>query len=178
MLLKGGGSAYGGKWKPSKPEDERLIGKPGEIKITFKPDGTKVETKIGPDGFAERERHHTSAPNPKYHTNPHDHVINWHTPREGMPNFGKPIDYWDGNPPEFKAFLWSEHIIYSTSTPEDNRFKTISEFKECIIRGGEVIFSWRQAQYGVFKNELRYCIALADGEQKNGVIHLMKFWNI
>lgn len=167
--LKGGGSAYGGKWKPSKPEDGRLIGEPGEIKITFKPDGTKIETKIGPDGFAERERHHTSAPNPKYHTNPHDHVINWHTPREGMPNFGEPIDYWDGNPPEFKAFLWSGHmnsVIYSTSTPEDNRFKTISEFKECIIRGGEVIFSWRQVQYGVFKNKLRYCIALADGEQE------------
>ena len=43
MPLKGGGSAYGGKWKPSKPEDERLVGKPGEIKITFKPDGTKIE---------------------------------------------------------------------------------------------------------------------------------------
>lgn len=53
MPLKGGGSAYGGKWKPSKPEDERLVGKPGEIKITFKPDGTKIETKIGSDGFAE-----------------------------------------------------------------------------------------------------------------------------
>ena len=28
---KGGGSAYGGKWKPSKPEDERFIGEPGEV---------------------------------------------------------------------------------------------------------------------------------------------------
>lgn len=57
-------------------------------------------------------------------------------------------------------------IIYSTSTPEENRFKTISEFKECIIRGGEVTFRWGQAQYGVFKSGLRYCIALADGEQE------------
>ena len=28
---KGGGSAYGGAWKPSKPEDYRLIGTPGYI---------------------------------------------------------------------------------------------------------------------------------------------------
>ena len=35
MIGKGGGSAYGGEWKPSKPEDERLVGKPGEIKVTY-----------------------------------------------------------------------------------------------------------------------------------------------
>lgn len=28
---KGGGSAYGGKWKPSKPDDERFLGEPGSI---------------------------------------------------------------------------------------------------------------------------------------------------
>lgn len=28
------GSAYGGEWKPKKPDDERFIGKPGEIKTT------------------------------------------------------------------------------------------------------------------------------------------------
>lgn len=50
MIGKGGGSAYGGEWKPSKPEDERLIGKPGEIKVTYQKDGTKIETKIGVDG--------------------------------------------------------------------------------------------------------------------------------
>lgn len=31
----GGGSAYGGRYKPAKPEDERFVGKPGEIKITY-----------------------------------------------------------------------------------------------------------------------------------------------
>ena len=62
---KGGGSAYGGAWKPSKPEDYRLIGKPGEIKVTYAKDGSKVETKIGSDGRAIAERHHTTAPNPK-----------------------------------------------------------------------------------------------------------------
>ena len=33
---KGGGSAYGGKWRPNpnKPQDQRFLGKPGEIKTT------------------------------------------------------------------------------------------------------------------------------------------------
>ena len=34
MISAGGGSAYGGKWRPAKPADERFMGKPGEIKIT------------------------------------------------------------------------------------------------------------------------------------------------
>lgn len=33
--LKGMGSAHGGKWKPSKKDDERYLGEPGEIKITW-----------------------------------------------------------------------------------------------------------------------------------------------
>ena len=35
------------------------------------------------------------------------------------------------------------------NTYEDNRFKTISEFKECIIRGGEVEFTWNGINYSV-----------------------------
>ena len=30
--------------------------------------------------------------------------------------------------------------IIGTNTPEDNRFKTISDFKDCMIRCGEVEF--------------------------------------
>lgn len=33
MISAGGGSAYGGKWRPAKPADERFMGKPGEIKV-------------------------------------------------------------------------------------------------------------------------------------------------
>lgn len=40
------GSAYGGQWKPKKPEDERFFEKPGEIKTTFK-NGYRIDTKIG-----------------------------------------------------------------------------------------------------------------------------------
>ncbi len=170
--VKGGGSAYGGQWKPKNEFDKRLLGMPGEIKISYKKDGTMYKTKIGADGRAVLERHYTSAPNPKYHSNPHDHMIDWYTPREGIPNFGPPINYWDGEAPEFKSYSSynrsnsMKSIIYDTSTPEDMRFKTISEFKNCITRGGEIVFSWGAKRYGVFKSDMHYCIALTNGEEE------------
>ena len=35
------------------------------------------------------------------------------------------------------------------NTEEDDRFKTISEFKECMVRGGEVEFLWKGIHYSV-----------------------------
>ena len=35
------------------------------------------------------------------------------------------------------------------NTEEDNRFKTISEFKEWMVRGGEVEFMWNGLHYSV-----------------------------
>ena len=174
LIGKGGGSAYGGEWKPSKPEDYRLLGQPGEIKITYAKDGTKIETKIGGDGRAVAERHYSSAPNPKYHSNPHDHKINWESPRYGIPNFEKPhINYWpDEYPngaPEFKLFGGMQ-VKYGLNSEEDNRFRTISEFKECIIRGGEPVFMWNGVQYGVCFHNDGYCIAHLDGEYE-GIYH-------
>lgn len=139
-----------------------MIGKPGEIKVTYQKDGTKIETKIGTDGRAVSERHHTSAPNAKYHSNPHDHRINWTTPRYGIPNFGKPINYW-GEVPEFKNY---GGISVMESVRKDilvDNFKTISEFKECIIRGGEPVFDWNGGRYGVCLTDTGYCIAHTDG---------------
>ena len=46
---------------------------------------------------------------------------------------------------------------------EADHFKTISEFKECIIRGGEPVFAWNGTVYGVCFSESGYCIAYADG---------------
>ena len=166
----GGGSAYGGKWKPSKPEDYRLIGRPGEIKVTYAKDGSKIETKIGKDGRAIAERHHTTKPNPRLHSNPHDHKINWDSPRKGVPNFEKPhTNYWHEEypygAPEFKAFRGAI-MKYTFNSDEENRFKTISNFKECIIRGGEPVFAWKGLQYGVCFYGDKYCIALTNGEQE------------
>lgn len=49
------------------------------------------------------------------------------------------------------------------NSEEDNRFKTISEFKECIIRGGEPVFIWQGIAYGVCFVDAGYCIARIDG---------------
>lgn len=106
--FKGSGSAYGADWKPSKPEDYRLIGKPD---INYWPD-----------------------------------------------------DYPNGAP-EFKAF-GGILMKYGFNPEEDSRFKTISEFKECIIRGGEPVFVWNGVQYGVCFYNDGYCIAHANGEHE------------
>ena len=86
MIGKGGGSAFGGKWRPSpkKPEDQRFLGRPGEIKTTYK-NGYRVETKIGEDGRATVERHYTDHKQPWAHTDPHDHLIEWNNPA-GFPD--------------------------------------------------------------------------------------------
>lgn len=54
---------------------------------------------------------------------------------------------------------------YMTSAENDS-FHTLSEFKECIIRGGESVFSWNGICYGVCFHEKGYCIANADGSNE------------
>ena len=141
---KGGGSAYGGKWKPSKPEDERFLGKPGEIKH----EGEK-ETHIGDDGKADRERHNTDHNRPDKHSNPHDHKIEWD---ERGPHPGPPINY-AGSIPDFKKYrgYYTGGMVMQKNTPEQNRFKSISDFKWCINRGGEVEIMWDGIRYGVIR---------------------------
>ena len=74
---KGSGSAHRGKWKPSKPDDEHFIGRPGEIKYFVDRNGNQRATKIGKDGMAVRERHYSNHGNSSKHSNPHDHNITW-----------------------------------------------------------------------------------------------------
>lgn len=151
IIQTGMGSAYGGMWKPKKPEDERFLGEPGEIKTTYK-NNYRIDTKIGEDGRAIKERHYTDKPNPKYHTNPHDHDIRWDKNR-GNPLPGPPINYPNGAP-EFKSFQEMSALskIVQANNLDENKFKTISEFKWCINDGGEVTFLWEGKEYGVFKH--------------------------
>lgn len=144
---KGMGSAQGGPWKPAKPADERLVGKPGEIKTTYAKDGTRIDTKIGADGRASKERHYTTAPNPKFHTDPHDHEIDW---PNGFPHWGPPINY-QGDAPEFKQYRGKRQMSHypTPESIEQNRFRTISDFKWCINCGGEVEFEWKGKLFGV-----------------------------
>lgn len=145
----GMGSAYGGKWKPKKETDKRYLGQPGEIKETFK-DGYRIETKIGSDGRAIKERHYTDH-NRQHtgHTNPHDHEIRWDNPN-GHPDPQGPINYPNGAP-EFKnfgGFKMKNTVILPGNTEED-RFQTISEFKECMRYHGEVEFEWKGTLYTI-----------------------------
>lgn len=146
---KGGGSAYGGVWKPTQAKDARLSGTPGEIKTTFTKSGEKIETLIGDDGKAAKEIHHTSHGNSFIHSNPHGHIITYDEVT-GFPHWSKPIN--DIGTEFFKSMvrrIAMSSVIYDTSTPEENRFKTISEFKWSMQHGAEVAFDWCGIKYGI-----------------------------
>ena len=147
----GGGSAYGGKWRPNpnKPQDQRFLGRPGEIKTTYK-NGYRVDTKIGEDGRAVIERHYTDHNKPWAHTNPHDHSIHWDNPA-GYPDPQQPINYPEGAP-EFKQYgglCFMGNTIVPANSPEQNRFTTISDFKTCMRWHGEVEFTWNGNLYSI-----------------------------
>ena len=69
--------------------------------------------------------------------------------------------------------------ITAFSNSEEDRFKTVAEYKDCIARGGEVVFLWEQVEYGVGladppdtcknpgeKAPPQYCVAYADGSHE------------
>lgn len=149
--VKGGGSAYGGPWQPAKPGDERFLGEPGKINSSHAPGkhgGYDRDTKIGDDGRATMERHYTDHGVSGRHTDPHDHFIDWSS---GFPKPGPPINYPNGAP-EFKRFGGYNRMskVIGMNSFEDNRFKTISDFKWCVNGGGEVEFEWKGLTYGIW----------------------------
>lgn len=158
---KGMGSAYGAKWKPNpnKPNDMAFIGPPNSIQrmyISTSKGGYWIQAKYGDDGWAVAIRHETNHGNGGTHTDPHDHIPaydpNTHAP---LWNESQEINYPDGAP-EFKSR--ERRMIMDISEPiilhydkEALRFKTISEFKDCMKRGGEVVFDWNGIEYGTFR---------------------------
>ena len=144
---KGGGSAYGGEWKPSpnKPGDQRFLGAPGQVNQ----DGYS-KTHIGQDGKADYERHETTHSNPKAHTNPHDHKIDW---SKGFPDLGKPINYPEGVPPFEDVYGGGKSMNIGKRYGGLNagcNFTSISDFKWCMKCGGEVQFVWNGITYCCF----------------------------
>ena len=171
LIGKGGGSAYGGKWKPNpnKPQDQRFLGEPGETKVSYTSKGELIETHIGSDGKADFEIHHTDHGFPKYHDIPHAHQIFWddlgpHLSHEEHPS---------------KQYVWNARSIkMSTFVPsnsyEQNHFQSISDFKWCMCRGGEVQFEWNGIMYCCFGcisqspgTKPRMAIAQAGSEELN-----------
>lgn len=162
MIGKGGGSAFGGKWRPSpkKPEDQRFLGRPGEIKTTYK-NGYRVETKIGEDGRATVERHYTDHKQPWAHTDPHDHPIEWNNPA-GFPDPQPAINY-PGGAPEFKQFrgYYMKNTVVPANTYEQNRFVTITDFKTCMRWHGEVEFAWNGITYNITHRKDKIAISVS-----------------
>ena len=138
-----------GEWWPKKDEDERYLGNPGEV-VRTRIGRSEYETKIAADGRATMERHHTDHGNPKEHSNPHDHVINW-SPK-GNPLHGRQINYWDGNVPTFKTMRGMNKMgrIIEVNSFEHLAFTSIADFKQCMFHGGEVQFTYSGKDYGVF----------------------------
>lgn len=98
--------------------------------------------------MAAKERHYTDHNQPWAHSIVHDHIIIW---KNGVPDFNEIINYYDGNIPEFKKYKGVEfmtHIVKQNSL-EDNRFKSISEFKFCMRCGGEVEFEFHDKIYNM-----------------------------
>lgn len=117
----------------------------------------RFDTKIGEDGRATIERHYTNHNCGDKHSNPHDHIIEWIDP-PGYPKPGSPINYpkdqYPDGAPELKkygGFFVMKHTIVPANSIEQNRFITISDFKQCIDRGGEVEFVWNGVHYGVIR---------------------------
>ena len=173
IVWKGSGSAYGGQWKPKKPGDEKFLGQPNSIQTFY--ENYRIDVKYGADGRAIMMRHYTSTPNPKHHTNPHDHIILW-DPNRGNPLPQGPINYPNGAP-EFKHYVKEEYSMNKTSkvpegnSLEENRFQSISEFKWCVNDGGEVVFEWKGNHYGIGHPNNKILIS-ANCYEKNG-----KFYN-
>ena len=157
-VSKGTGSAFGGEWQPKKPEDERFLGEPGEIKVTlfFSKKGKYwYETKIGVDGKAIRERHYTDHGKPHKHSNPHDHEINW-SGEDCHPKPGPPINYHDVEIPSFKYHISkgdSKMNIIEVTINGNRDFTTKYEFKDAINRGCDLGFEWQGIEYGIFPAE-------------------------
>ena len=154
------GSAFGGDWKPKKPEDERFFGEPGEIKVTTIPGkkgGYTALTKIGDDGRAVRERHLTDHGFPHDHSNPHDHEISF-DPNDGHPLWVKQINYRDISIPEFKQILLEESVMNNTKiyyAQPGRNFESVDDFIFSITNGHESEFSYGELTFdtGYFRNQ-------------------------
>lgn len=106
--------------------------------------------KLVDDCRATKERHFSFHNRSDKHTNPHDHIINWDNPM-GHPDPQPPINYPNGAP-EFKSYKGlNMQMIENKNTinNEENRFKTISEFKWCMRFHGEVEFKWKGKLYSI-----------------------------
>ncbi len=170
LIGKGGGSAYGADWKPNpdKPNEVILQGPPNTIQKIFlkmKKGGYWVQVKYGDDGWAVKIRHETVHNPNQDHTNPHDHNIIYdphdHSPIWVKPQINYPEEQYPNGAPEFKNIHLGDIRMNTVlcCDPEEMRFKTISEFKDSLRRGGEIVIAWKEKAYGIFNDGQKFYIS-------------------
>lgn len=179
MVGRGMGSAYGAQWKPNpnKPNDMALKGTANTVRriyISTHKRGYWIRVKYGEDGWAVVVRHETTHSPGSGHTNPHDHIMKY-DPNTHAPMWGSTevINYSNGAP-ELKQLkesdsMSSQDFIVLHYDDEAMRFKTISEFKNSLVNGGEIVIEWNNVEYGIFRE--RNCFFIGHGTPDENVYY-------
>ena len=176
FVCKGGGSAFGGTWRPKDKNSERFLGEPNSQRMNI------VKTTKGQyraldqydkHGRAVRERHFSNHTRPDKHSDPHDHIVSWD---DNHPDLSGPINYFDGNVPEFKRYHMEVEMMENTNdynndyNPEEHKFETLGEFKFYLSCGANVGFEWHGVEYGIEGHNNSFDIWIAyQGDIANGL---------
>ena len=177
-VCKGGGSAYGGEWKPKDKNSARFLGKPNAIKentVKTTKGSYKVLDYYDEEGKIAAERHLTDHNKAHQHSNPHDHLINWDN---NFPNMSQPINYKEGVIPTFEEFINSSHsgkvfeciegdeksMKNYEYNPADHKFEILGEFKFYLSCGANVGFKYNGIYYGIEGHNNNFEIWIYDKE--------------
>lgn len=168
---KGGGSAYGGKWRPNpnKPNDKIYFGDPNSNQryyISTRKGGYWIHVKYDKNGRAVLIRHETGHSPGSGHSDPHDHAVEWVGPDQ-HPVPGSPINYPDGAVPELKYYWRCTKSMEIPYDAEALRFHTISEFQTSMRYGAEVVIEWNGEEYGIWSEDQRIRITCKANPEKN-----------
>lgn len=168
---KGGGSAYGGKWRPNpnKPNDKIYFGEPNTVQryyISTRKGGYRIQVKYDENGRAVSIRHETGHAPGSGHSDPHDHAVEWVGPDQ-HPVPGSPINYPDGNIPEMKFYWRCAKTMEIPYDAEALRFHTISEFQKSMRYGAEVVIEWNGEEYGIWSENQKIRITCAANPERN-----------
>lgn len=161
-VCKGGGSAFGGDWKPKNENSKRFLGEPNTVKentVTTTKGSYKVKDYYDKNGKAVAERHYTDHNKPTHHTDPHDHTIDW---SRNVPAMGDRRNYPNGEAPSFEEFIqellsdFGDIILGDEKSmknykynPDDYKFETLGEFKFYLSCGANVGFEYNGIEYGI-----------------------------
>ncbi len=182
-VCKGGGSAFGGEWKPKDANSERFLGEPNTIReniVKTTKGSYKVLDYYNKNGKAVVERHLTDHNKPHKHSNPHDHRLDW---SKNFPGMSSPINYKESITPSFEEFINSlleEVSNYITGddskmknyeyNPADYKFETLAEFKFYLSCGANVLFEYNNIEYGIEGHNNSFDIWIGNkGDIANGL---------